>query len=126
MRQDTASCFCLLSLAFTVISFVTTSAVSQIVHDRPGFHSERYIWPVGYCSSRTYPSMRNPEMKCIYTCKILDGGFGPQVCRFIFHSLAVSKVIPIYLDFALLTFIFICLKISRHFLNHSEVKQNQS
>ena len=24
--------------------------------------------------------MRNPEKKCIYTCKILDGGFGPQVC----------------------------------------------
>ena len=23
--------------------------------------------------------MKNPEDKCIYTCKILDGGFGPQV-----------------------------------------------
>lgn len=23
--------------------------------------------------------MKNPENKCIYTCKILDGGFGPQV-----------------------------------------------
>lgn len=57
---------------------LTVHSLGEIVHERPGFHSERYIWPVGYCSSRTYPSMKNPENKCIYTCKILDGGFGPQ------------------------------------------------
>jgi len=57
---------------------LTVHSLGEIVHDRPGFHSERYIWPVGYCSSRTYPSMKDPEMKCLYTCKILDGGFGPQ------------------------------------------------
>lgn len=61
-----------------VLGGLTVHSLGEIVHDRPGFHSERYIWPVGYCSSRTYPSMRNPEKKCIYTCKILDGGFGPQ------------------------------------------------
>lgn len=57
---------------------LTVHSLGEIVHERPGFHSERYIWPVGYCSSRTYPSMKNPDNKCIYTCKILDGGFGPQ------------------------------------------------
>lgn len=61
-----------------VLGGLTVHSLGEIVHDRPGFHSERYIWPVGYCSSRTYPSMRNPEMKCIYTCKILDGGFATQ------------------------------------------------
>lgn len=61
-----------------VLGGLTVHSLGEIVHDRPGFHSERYIWPIGYCSSRSYPSMMNPEDKCIYTCKILDGGFGPQ------------------------------------------------
>lgn len=61
-----------------VLGGLTVHSLGEIVHERPGFHSERYIWPIGYCSSRSYPSMKNPEDKCIYTCKILDGGFGPQ------------------------------------------------
>lgn len=26
--------------------------LGTVVHDRPGFHSERYIWPVGYTVER--------------------------------------------------------------------------
>ncbi|XP_032236865.1 uncharacterized protein LOC5511631 isoform X3 [Nematostella vectensis] len=61
-----------------VLGGLTVHSLGEIIWDRPGFHSERYIWPVGYCSSRTYPSIKDPDKKCIYTCKILDGGFGPQ------------------------------------------------
>ncbi|XP_028402042.1 transforming growth factor beta regulator 1-like isoform X2 [Dendronephthya gigantea] len=60
-----------------VLGGLTVHSLGDIVWDRPGFHSERYIWPVGFCSSRYYPSMKTPDMKCIYTCKILDGGYGP-------------------------------------------------
>lgn len=27
-------------------------SLGSVVHDRPSFHSERYIWPVGYCVER--------------------------------------------------------------------------
>ncbi|CAB4015727.1 Transforming growth factor beta regulator 1, partial [Paramuricea clavata] len=62
-----------------VLGGLTVHSLGDIVCDRPGFHSERYIWPVGFCSSRYYPSMKTPDMKCIYTCKILDGGYGPTI-----------------------------------------------
>lgn len=66
-------------MTFLLHSYAVVREYFQIVWDRPGFHSERYIWPVGFCSSRYYPSMKTPDMKCIYTCKILDGGYGPTV-----------------------------------------------
>lgn len=56
--------------------------------DRPGFHSEEYIYPVGFCSTRIYASTKNAEQKCLYTCKITDGGVGPKVrCKGEIHKL---------------------------------------
>eukprot|EP00794_Sanderia_malayensis_P010777 gene10777-11930_t len=60
-----------------VLGGLTVHDLGEIAYDRPGFHSERYIWPVGYCSSRLYPSMITPENRVLYTCKILDGGSEP-------------------------------------------------
>ncbi|CDH49561.1 protein [Lichtheimia corymbifera JMRC:FSU:9682] len=51
--------------------------LGTVVHDRPGFHSERYIWPVGYTVERTYMSMVDAENQSTYTCKVEDGGDGP-------------------------------------------------
>lgn len=51
----------------------------QVVFDRPAFHSERYIWPVGFQSMRSYPSMTDPTQRCFYSCRILDGGEAPIV-----------------------------------------------
>lgn len=59
--------------------FVTVESFLQIVHDRPAYHSERYLLPVGFESSRTYPSMIDPTRKSLYTCRILDGGEAPMV-----------------------------------------------
>nr|CAD7412342.1 unnamed protein product [Timema cristinae] len=49
-----------------------------VVSDRPDYHSEELIFPVGFCSSRMYGSLKDPEKKCVYTCKILDGGYSPS------------------------------------------------
>lgn len=43
------------------------------------FHDEGAIYPVGFCSTRVFSSMKNPEQQCLYTCQIKDGGPGPQV-----------------------------------------------
>ncbi|GJJ13348.1 hypothetical protein Clacol_007600 [Clathrus columnatus] len=48
------------------------------------FHTERYIFPVGYEVTRRYFSMHNPEAEAQYTCTILhgsdvDGGSGPRI-----------------------------------------------
>ena len=51
----------------------------QIVPDRAGFHTSNSIFPVGYCSTRVYASLQNPDKQCLYTCKISDGGTGPAV-----------------------------------------------
>jgi hypothetical protein len=50
----------------------------QVVSDRPDYHSEDLIFPVGYCSTRVYGSLKDPERKCVYTCKIVDGGTAPR------------------------------------------------
>ena len=52
---------------------------SQIVPDRPGFHTSNSIFPVGYCSTRVYASVQDLDRQCLYTCKISDGGTGPMV-----------------------------------------------
>lgn len=54
----------------------------QIITDRPGFHDGSAIYPVGYCSTRVYASMKCPAQKCLYTCQIKDGGAQPQVFLF--------------------------------------------
>jgi len=51
--------------------------LGEILPNKPGFHSERYIWPVGFCSTRLYPSMLDPERRIQYFCYIKDGGSEP-------------------------------------------------
>ncbi|KAL5021299.1 hypothetical protein ScPMuIL_000454 [Solemya velum] len=49
---------------------LTIHSVGEIVTDRSGFNSAEHIYPVGFCSTRVYASITNPEKKCLYTCKI--------------------------------------------------------
>ncbi|GAA5889803.1 hypothetical protein JCM8208_001135 [Rhodotorula glutinis] len=46
------------------------------VDPRDGFHTERYIFPVGYEATRRYPSMVNRTGTADYVCRITDGGDG--------------------------------------------------
>ncbi|KAJ3992772.1 F/Y rich C-terminus-domain-containing protein [Lentinula boryana] len=45
---------------------------------RDHFHSERYIFPVGYTVTRRYLSTLDPNAEVVYHCTILDGGDGPK------------------------------------------------
>lgn len=52
-------------------------SLGQIVYDRPHFHSESNIYPIGFQTTRIYSNVKDPERKCIYTCRIIDGGDKP-------------------------------------------------
>ncbi|KAG2226682.1 hypothetical protein INT45_001029 [Circinella minor] len=68
------------------IGVLTVLALGKIVSDRDTFHNERYIFPVGYTVSRTYPSMKDPNNNTVITSTILDGGDGPR-----FHVIAADQ-----------------------------------
>ncbi|KAI8816448.1 F/Y rich C-terminus-domain-containing protein, partial [Fimicolochytrium jonesii] len=58
---------------------ITVHQLGEVVYDRKNFHSERYIYPVGYVSSRNYASMVSPTKSTRYVCSILDSGAdGPR------------------------------------------------
>lgn len=61
-----------------VLGGLTVHSLGEVVSDRPDYHTEDLIFPVGYCSTRVYGSLKDPEKKCVYTCKILDGGPVPS------------------------------------------------
>jgi hypothetical protein len=52
-------------------------ALGDIVYDRPKYHTERHIFPVGFVSTRESFSVKHPGQKTRYTNKILDGGVAP-------------------------------------------------
>lgn len=56
---------------------ITVLSLGTIVWDRPAYHTDRYILPVGYKASRTLTSYRHPKQKTEYICEILDGGDCP-------------------------------------------------
>ncbi|EAY02795.1 F/Y-rich N-terminus family protein [Trichomonas vaginalis G3] len=62
----------LLTASSSILSFGT------IVWDRPGFHTEKYIYPAGYKITKLYRSTINPTERVKYICEIIDnGGPGP-------------------------------------------------
>ncbi|KAI8814917.1 F/Y-rich N-terminus-domain-containing protein [Cladochytrium replicatum] len=60
------------------IGVTTLIALGTVVYDRDSFHTERYIFPVGYTAIRKYNSMIDPGKMVKYTCTILDAGDGPR------------------------------------------------
>lgn len=71
--QDTANVT--FPLMITQSSFVET--IGEIVYDREGFHSERYIYPAGYKSKKLFASAKNPNDKAYWISEIVDNG-GPK------------------------------------------------
>ncbi|KAK2846978.1 hypothetical protein Q5P01_009977 [Channa striata] len=61
-----------------VLGGLTVYSLGEIITDRMLFHDECAIYPVGFCSTRVFASMKNPDQQCLYTCQIKDGGTGPQ------------------------------------------------
>ncbi|KAG8451298.1 hypothetical protein GDO86_003499 [Hymenochirus boettgeri] len=61
-----------------LLNGLTIYSLGEIISDRMGFHDKVAIYPVGFCSTRVYVSMKNPDQKCLYTCQIKDDCTGPQ------------------------------------------------
>ncbi|CAM4584009.1 unnamed protein product [Leuciscus chuanchicus] len=59
-------------------AFASWKECGLIITDRALFHDDTAIYPVGFCSTRVFASMKNSDQKCLYTCQIKDGGQGPQ------------------------------------------------
>jgi chromodomain-helicase-DNA-binding protein 7 len=53
---------------------MVVSDLGHIVTDRPGFHTDSYIYPAGFKSSRLYFSVLNPSERIWYTSEIVDTG----------------------------------------------------
>ncbi|KAJ9064717.1 hypothetical protein DSO57_1027496 [Entomophthora muscae] len=62
----------------TQVSIFTVISLGKIDHERPSFHSYRYIMPIGYKVLRYYRSTINPTAQTCYTSSILDGNSGPK------------------------------------------------
>ncbi|KAK9817936.1 hypothetical protein WJX72_004523 [[Myrmecia] bisecta] len=56
----------------------TVLCLGKVVSDRSAFHSQNYIWPVGFKSMRYYASMKQPDKRISYQCEILDAGTAPE------------------------------------------------
>ncbi|KAJ6648629.1 Transforming growth factor beta regulator 1 [Pseudolycoriella hygida] len=52
--------------------------LGAIIVDRPDYHTENWVYPVGYTSTRIYAHIKEPHRKCLYTCKISDCGDFPR------------------------------------------------
>ncbi|XP_034148529.1 transforming growth factor beta regulator 1 isoform X3 [Esox lucius] len=61
-----------------VLGGLTVYSLGEIITDRMLFHDQCAIYPVGFCSTRFFASMKSPDQQCLYTCQIKDGGVGPQ------------------------------------------------
>ncbi|KAI8980845.1 F/Y rich C-terminus-domain-containing protein [Pilobolus umbonatus] len=59
------------------IASLTILSLGKIDYERPLFHNERYIWPIGYTAEKTFMSMLNPVNQTVYTCRVEDGQDGP-------------------------------------------------
>ncbi|KAK7037232.1 hypothetical protein VNI00_011223 [Paramarasmius palmivorus] len=72
--RDTNSGKPLLPLNVGIMTVINLGEICTREH----FHTERYIFPVGYEVTRRYLSTRDKNMECVYHCTILDGGDGPK------------------------------------------------
>lgn len=64
-------------LPLTMNAF-TLYSLGDIIHDKPNYHTDKLIFPVGFVSTRIYSHYLQPEQKCLYTCKILEDGDSPR------------------------------------------------
>lgn len=56
---------------------VTVHELGQVVVDRQAYHNKRYVWPVGFKSSRQYLSAHDPDASVTYYSEVKDGGAAP-------------------------------------------------
>ncbi|KAH9308498.1 hypothetical protein KI387_036409, partial [Taxus chinensis] len=62
---------------------LTVLDLGTIEYKRPGFHTDRHVFPINYTSVRIYASMVDGEQRTTYTCMIKDGGSAGPLFRVI-------------------------------------------
>lgn len=80
----------------------------KLEYIRQNYHSEKNIFPIGYCAIREHPSMLNPKERGLYTCEILDGGEKP-IFKLTPHE---DKENPIIKDTCTGCWIIVCNRIN--------------
>lgn len=68
-------------IEYPILITPSTSILSlgEVVWDRPGFHTERYIYPAGFKSSRLSASLKDPDRRARWISEIADNGNeGPE------------------------------------------------
>lgn len=53
-------------------------SIGQIITDRPNYHSENWVYPSGFVSTRSYNHIKEKDEKCLYTCRITENGDFPR------------------------------------------------
>lgn len=83
--------------------------IGEIVWDREAYHTNRYIFPVGFMSKKQYLSAVDVTRRTTYTSEILDGGDTPIVSELTLcfhaydnHVLYIEQFLSIYNSFKLL------------------------
>ncbi|KAG1179026.1 hypothetical protein G6F70_004396 [Rhizopus microsporus] len=66
-----------IQLPAQIVASLRIIELGRIDYERPAFHNDRYIFPIGYTAERTYMSMVDPSNQTIYTCKVEDSQDGP-------------------------------------------------
>uniref|UniRef100_A0A182UT59 INO80 complex subunit E N-terminal domain-containing protein n=1 Tax=Anopheles merus TaxID=30066 RepID=A0A182UT59_ANOME len=56
----------------------TVHSLGEVVSDRPAYHTECTLYPIGYTVTRPYGHYKDPEKRCHYTCRIVDDGERPR------------------------------------------------
>ncbi|GAB0496128.1 hypothetical protein MMPV_007438 [Pyropia vietnamensis] len=56
------------------LGVLTIESLGVIEYQRPGFHTERTLYPIGYRSLRNYLSLAHPDQQCNYVCEVVDVG----------------------------------------------------
>ncbi|XP_023306681.2 transforming growth factor beta regulator 1 [Lucilia cuprina] len=57
---------------------ILVHSMGEILPANPNFHNAHWIYPVGYVATRIYAHPKDPQRKCVYTCKILNNTGMPQ------------------------------------------------
>ncbi|XP_061398221.1 transforming growth factor beta regulator 1 [Musca vetustissima] len=60
------------------LSNVLIHSLGEILPSNPNFHNSNWIYPVGYVATRIYAHPKDPQRKCVFTCKILNNAGYPQ------------------------------------------------
>jgi hypothetical protein len=60
------------------LGIITLENLGTVVWDRPSFHNDRYIYPIGFSTTREFSSMYTPDKMVRYKSEIIDGGDGPR------------------------------------------------